>query len=218
MDNFVGVIRVLTTDDPELLAAHGRLIERRFGLTTRTMCIPDQPTGIYDDESERRAIPKIIHVARKLVAEGASAILVSCAADPAVSELRGELKVPVIGAGSSVAAVAVGLADRIGVLNLNETAPGPVRRILGDRFVGEDSPEGVRNSPDLLTDWGREAALRAAERLVAAGAGVLVLACTGYATIGMADELSRRMGVLAVDPVVAAGLMASYTLSRGNNI
>jgi len=26
------------------------------------------------------------------------------------------------------------------------------------------------------------------------------------------------MGVLAVDPVVAAGLMASYTLSRANNI
>jgi len=215
MDGFVGVVRVLTTVDPGLLGAHGRLIEARVGVPTRTMCIPDQPKGIYDDESERLAVPKIIQVARRLAGDGARAILVSCAADPAVTELRGELTVPVIGAGSSVAAVAVALADRIGVLNLTEGAPGPVRRILGDRCVGEDSPDGVKNSPDLLTDWGREAALRAAKRLVDAGAGALVLACTGYATIGMADELRRRMGVLAVDPVIASGLMASFALSSG---
>ncbi len=209
----VGVIRVLTTEDPDFLAAHGRIIERRFGLTTINRCIPDQWKGIYDDETEAIAVPKIIQLGKELAREGVDAIVVSCAADPAVSELRAELKIPVIGAGSAASAVALSLADRVGVLNLTETAPGPVRRILGDRFVGEDSPEGVKNSPDLLTDWGQKAALEAAGRLKESGAGALVLACTGYATIGMANELRKRMGMLAVDPVVAAGLIAWHALS-----
>ncbi len=214
MATTVGVIRVLTTEDPEFLAAHGRILERDFGLATVNRCIPDQPKGIYDDESERIAVPKIIQIARGLAGEGVDAIVVSCAADPAVSELRSELKIPVIGAGSSVAAVALSLADRVGVLNLTETAPGPVRAILGDHFAGEDAPEGVRNSPELLTDWGQRAALEAARRLSELGAGALVLACTGYATIGMADTLRKRLGMVAVDPVRAAGLMAWFATRK----
>ena len=209
----VGVIRVLTTEDPDFLAAHGRIIERKFGLTTINRCIPDQWKGIYDDETELIAVPKIIHLGKELAKEGVDAIVVSCAADPAVSELRAELKIPVIGAGSAASAVALSLADRVGVLNLTETAPGPVRRILGDRFVGQDAPEGVQNSPQLLTDWGQRAAVEAARRLAEFGAGALVLACTGYGTIGMADTLRKELGMVAVDPVVAAGLMASYALS-----
>lgn len=212
MDNLVGVIRVLTTEDPELLAAHGRIIEADYGLPTFTRCIPDQPKGIYDDETERVALHKIVALGREMVSQGATAILVSCAADPAVAELRSELKIPVIGAGSAASAVAVSLAEKVGILNLTEGAPGPVRNLLGNRYVGQDSPRGVMNSLDLMTDWGAEAALEAARRLAGLGAGALVLACTGYATIGMAAELRRRMGILAVDPVRAAGLMAWYAL------
>jgi Asp/Glu/hydantoin racemase len=212
MTPLVGVIRVLTTDDPQLLAAHGFIVEQEFGLRTLNRCIPDQPNGIYDDATERQALPKIVKLGHELVAAGVDAILVSCAADPAVPELRAELKIPVIGAGSSVSAVAVSLAARIGILNLTEGAPGPVRAILGERFVGEDAPAGVHNTRDLMTAWGKEAALAAARRLAGAGAGALVLACTGYATIGMAAELRRSAGILAVDPVRAAGLMTWYAL------
>lgn len=204
----IGVIRVLTTDDPEFLAAHGRIIEREFGLKTVNRCIPDQWKGIYDDETEAIALPKIIQLGKQMASEGVDAIVVSCAADPAVSELRADLKIPIVGAGSAASAVALSLADRVGILNLTETAPGPVKRILGDRFVGEDAPDGVKNSPELLTDWGQRAALEAARRLSEVGAGALVLACTGYGTIGFAATLRKELGMLAVDPVVAAGLMA----------
>ena len=70
----------------------------------------------------------------------------------------------------------------------------------------------MHNTRDLMTAWGKEAALAAARRLTDAGAGSLVLACTGYATIGMAAELRRSAGILAVDPVRAAGLMTWYAL------
>lgn len=46
----VGLIRVLTTADPELLQLHGRLIEQYFPLLkVESRCIPDQPDGIHDD-------------------------------------------------------------------------------------------------------------------------------------------------------------------------
>lgn len=214
MDILVGLIRVLTTTDPELLAAHGRIVEHEYGLRTVSRCIADQPQGIYDEATELRALPKIVRLGHELIAEGARAILVSCAADPAVKELRAELKVPVIGAGSSVAAVAISLADRVGILNLTEGAPGPILNILGSRFVGEDSPTGVHNTLDLMTEWGGKAALEAAARLADRGAGALALACTGYATIGMAARLRRELGILAVDPVRAAGLMTLYALKQ----
>lgn len=213
MAPFVGVIRVLTLADPEMVAAHGRQIERRYGLSTRSACIPDQPRGIYDAESERVAVPKIIALAKQMVAEGAAAIVISCAADPAVPELRRELAVPVIGGGSAVAHLALALAERVGILELNATAPGFVQHLLGDRSVGVAVPEGVRDTTDLMTAWGREAAIRAAGRLVEAGARSLVLACTGYSTIGLAAELRRRFGVLAIDPVDAEGLVAWYAVS-----
>ncbi|MCL5108828.1 MAG: aspartate/glutamate racemase family protein [Chloroflexi bacterium] len=218
MTNFVGVIRVLTLDDPEMVATHGRQIERKYGLATRSRCIPDQRRGIYDAESERLAIPKIVPLAKQLAEEGAAAIVVSCAADPGVPELRRELRIPVIGGGSAVAHLALSLAERVGVLELTETADPFVQQLLGGKLVGVGIPEGVKDTTDLMTDWGREAALKAAGRLVESGAGALVLACTGYSTIGLAPELRRRFGVVAVDPVDAEGLVVWYAVGGGTAV
>ena len=60
MTNFVGVIRVLTLDDPEMVATHGRQIERKYGLATRSRCIPDQRRGIYDAESAPSAVARAV--------------------------------------------------------------------------------------------------------------------------------------------------------------
>ena len=41
---------MLTTEDQELLALHGRLLEQYFPmLEVESRCIPDQPEGIHDD-------------------------------------------------------------------------------------------------------------------------------------------------------------------------
>ena len=48
----VGLIRVLTTDDPQLKQMHGALIEQYFPmLQVESRCIPDQPEGIHDDQT-----------------------------------------------------------------------------------------------------------------------------------------------------------------------
>ncbi|MFJ1992933.1 aspartate/glutamate racemase family protein [Streptomyces asiaticus] len=206
----IGVIRVLTSEDPTAVATHGTAIEERYGLPTVSRCIPGQPYGIHDDESEARAEPKIVALARELVDAGARTLIISCAADPALQETREAVGVPVIGAGSAAAAVALGLGRRVGVLGIRDEAPPAVRALLGDRFTASARPHGVHRTTDLLAPEGPEAVLEAAAGLVASGADTLLLACTGLNTIGVRPLLERRLGVPVVDPVLAAGLLASY--------
>lgn len=206
----IGVIRVLTSEDPAVVATHGKVIEERYGLPTVSRCIPGQPHGIHDDESEARAEPKIVDLARELAEARAHALIISCAADPALQETRRAVSIPVIGAGSAAAAVALGLGRRIGVLGIRDEAPPAVRALLGDRFTASARPHGVHRTTDLLAPEGPPAVLEAATELVASGADTLLLACTGLNTIGIRPLLEERLGVPVVDPVLAAGLLASY--------
>ncbi|EGO65246.1 aspartate/glutamate racemase family protein [Acetonema longum] len=207
----LAVVRVFSTADPELLSSHSRLLQTRFGLRTVTYCIPDQPFGIHDDASEARAVPKIVTVARQAEAEGAKAIFVSCAADPGVAECRKTVSIPVLGAGSSGAAVSLAVGCRIGVLNLNGPTPPRMARLLGDRLTAHISPENVANTTDLLTPAGRQAALAAAKKL-AEQADVIVFACTGFTTIGLAPVLRSSIRIPIIDAVEAGGTVAKQVL------
>ena len=64
----VGLIRVLTTGDEELLQLHGKLIESYFPMfQVVSRCIPDQPEGIHDDETFAVGVPKVVNCGRKAV-------------------------------------------------------------------------------------------------------------------------------------------------------
>ncbi len=71
----LAIIRVFTTKDPVVLGAHGQIIEQYYKLSTRTYCIPDQQQGIYDQQSEMTAAPKIVTAATRAAAEGAQQFL-----------------------------------------------------------------------------------------------------------------------------------------------
>jgi allantoin racemase len=203
----VGLIRVLTTKDKNLLNAHGRLIEGRFPeLKVESRCIEDQPEGIHDEHTCAIATPKIYKLGKEMEQEGMKAIIVSCADDPGVKELREAVHIPVIGAGSSSACLALSFGSKVGVLGITESAPRVMKDILGDHLIAETRPEGVRTTLDLMTDKGRKNALKAVETLRSHGAEVIALACTGYATIGIKEDLERAAGFPVVDAVEAAGL------------
>lgn len=211
----VGLVRVVTLSDEKLLNLHGRIIESAFPeLKVVSRCIEDQPKGIYDRESEETAKPKILRLVKEFEKEGVAAVIVSCAADPGVREARREVRIPVVGAGSAVASLAVAYGERVGVLNLTEETPEVIKRILGPHLVAEGKPEGVRNTLDLMTDWGREAAEKALRNLAKHGVDVVVLACTGYSTIGFAKISAEIVGVPVVDPVIAAGAVTLSILKH----
>ena len=202
----VCLIRVLTTNDESLLRRHGDILERTFpGLRVESRCIPDQPEGIHDSGTERLAIPKVIALAREMERDGVGGILVSCAGDPAVRTLQRDLTVPVVGAGIATAHLARSFGAAVGVLGIMEDVPEEMRAILGDALVASGRPDGVSSTLDLMTHGGRERTIASARLMRDRGARVLALACTGFATIGIAAVLREQTGLVVIDPLIAAG-------------
>ncbi|MBB5436157.1 aspartate/glutamate racemase family protein [Nocardiopsis composta] len=211
----IGVVRVVTGDDPALLDAHGRIVREEFGVDAVSRCIPDQPDGVHDAATFASAAVKVAELAARMEREdGVDALLISCAADPGLAGARAAVGVPVVGAGSAAARRALELGSRIGVLDLTVRTPESVTSVLGPRQVAALVPEGVARTRDLRTGAGAEAAVRAAERLVAMGADTLMFACTGMTTIGLAARLAGRVGVPVVD-AVRAGARAAVRAAGG---
>jgi allantoin racemase len=205
----IGIIRVFTTNQEEVLQQHGKVIAQTFDVPTVTKCIPDQPLGIFNDETEAIAVPKIVELGKQMEKEGCSVLVISCAADPAISELRKEVSIPVIGAGSAAALTALAIGEPVGVLGITETPPAVIEQLLGNFLVGNKKPEGVSNTTDLMTPTGRQNAINAANKLVDQGAKVIVFACTGFSTIGLANLLREEINVPIIDAVEAEGMFAA---------
>ena len=184
-----GLIRVITLPDAEAAGIHGRLIMEMFpNMTVETKCIPDQPDGLHSVESKNVAIPKIIEVAQSF--KDIDVLIVSCADDPAVPELKNIVKV--------------------GILGITDYAPQPYLEILGDDLINLGKPDGVETTLDLVTEPGFKAVEKLAMRLKCYGAGAIALACTGMSTAGVAKPLAKKTGLPVIDPVTAEGLMAYY--------
>ncbi len=203
----LGIIRVLTTQDKTLLEEHGRLLAQEYGLSSVSRCIADQPQGIFDSESEYRAVPKIVQLGHALQREGCQALFLSCAADPGLAVLRQSVSIPVVSAGSACARIAANLKLPVGVIGIGADAPAPFRRLLGEE-VPYARPQGVTKTTDLLTAEGRRSALACAEQLHQAGARVIAFSCTGLSTIGLAPQIREHLGCVAIDAVSAAGMFA----------
>lgn len=207
----VGLIRVLTTDDPDVLGLHGKLIMDSFPeLEVITQCIAGQPQGVFNEATEEQAWPKVVALAKEMVKDDVRAIIVSCAADPGVQQARKVLDIPVIGAGSAAAYTALTLGSDIAALGITADVPVAMADILGPNLVGVAKPVGVETTVDLMKPQGEQAALEAAMQLKEKGAKVLVLACTGLSTIGAAAVINEKLGIKVVDPVIASGLFAWY--------
>lgn len=207
----VGIIRVLTTQDQDVLYAHERILRERFdSFEIETSCIPGQPKGIHNDETEKIAVPKIVKLAREFEEKGVDVVFISCAADPGVEECRKVLKLPVIGAGSSCAALALSIGRRVGVMGITDEAPDVMIRILKDKFICNIKPEGVNTTIDLYTEQGRKSVMEAARFLKERGCDTIALGCTGMSTIKIYKKISEAFKVQVIDPVIAAGTIISY--------
>ena len=212
----VAVIRVVTMEDPELVNMHGRLIEAYYpALHTTSYCIQDQPTGICSPETKTLAVPKILELAR--AHQDADAIVISCCDDPAVREIRRELQVPVIGAGSSVCALAQSYGQKVGIIGITDYAPEPYVELLKDRMINLGRPDNVNSTLDLMTETGRKGVIKLAYALKEHGADSIALACTGMSTIQIAKVIEDVCKIPVIDPVMAEGLFTYYACLRQSN-
>ena len=209
----IGLIRVLTTEDQEVLQAHGKQIMEYFPtLEVETKCIPDQYEGIHSPKLCQIAIPKIVETAKTF--HDVDMIIVSCADDPGVAELREAIPgMPVTGGGETTVSLALKYGDKIGVLGITDYAPQAYVRMIPDKMI-LGKPEGVNSTLDLMTPEGKQSVLAMGQQLKAQGAQVIALACTGLATIGVARDLEEATGLPVIDPVLAEGLFAYFESLR----
>ena len=111
--------------------------------------------------------------------------------------------------------LALSYSTRVGTLGITEQTPKIMQEILGDHLLAETRPAGVKTTLDLMTDKGRENAFKSVKYLKEKGAEVIALACTGYSTIGIANDLEKAIGIPVLDAVIAAGLFA-WHFTRGS--
>ncbi len=210
----VGLIRVLTSDDQNFIDMHGRVIMDHFpGIEVESRCIPDQWEGIHSHELEAIAVPKIVELAKSF--RDKDMILVSCADDPGVAEIRKALPgMPVTGGGETTAALASKYGEKIGILGITDYAPKAYVRMLKDKLVAVEKPEGVNSTLDLMTDEGKKNCVACAQKIKDMGAEVIALGCTGLTTIGVAKMLEEAVGIPVIDPVLAEGLFAYFEKER----
>lgn len=210
----VGVIRVLTSDDQAFVDMHGDIIEKHFpGIECISKCIPDQPEGIHSHELEQIAVPKIVETAKSF--GDVDMIIVSCADDPGVEEVRKALPgITVTGGGETTAALAMRYGERIAVLGIVDYVPKAYLRMIPDKIVALGKPDGVDSTLDLMTQKGRKSCLKTARELKEKGAQVIALGCTGLTTIGIAREIEEEVGIPVIDPVLAEGLFAYFESIR----
>ena len=149
----VGLIRVLTSDDQHFVDMHGQIIMDHFpGIQVESRCIPDQWEGIHSHELELIAVPKIVELAKTF--QDKDMIIVSCADDPGVAEIREALPhMSVTGGGETTVALAGKYGEKIGLLGITDYAPRAYRKLPKDRLVAVEKPEGVNSFLMRTAHW-----------------------------------------------------------------
>lgn len=205
----VGLIRVLTTDNKDILLSHERIIRNKFNLDIETKCIKDQFDGINSKKLFDEAVIKIIELAEEF--KDKDIITISCADDPALEELK-ELypNKTIIGAGKSTLSLALNYSNKIGVLGITDYLPRAYIPYKDNIVLAR--PKGVRSTLDLINN--KESAIEEAIKLREKGVGVIALACTGFSTIGLVKTLEANAKIPVIDPVIAQGIFAYFETIR----
>jgi len=184
----IGLIRVLTTNDRELLNLHGNIILRNnFPFKVESNCIPDQYTGVHLEETYLKAVPKVLDLAVEMEKKGKDGIIISCAGDPGVEEAKRVLQIPVVGAGAAVASIALSYSAKVGVLNLTKSTPEGMKQVLGRHLIAEKTVD-AKNTLELMTPKGIENIIQSSLKLKQLGVEIIALACTGMTTYSKCCE------------------------------
>jgi allantoin racemase len=169
-------------------------------------------SGYPSIESERDVVAvaaHLLHGMQQAEADGASAGIVGCFSDPALDAIRETVKMPIIGPGQSAIALALQLGESFSILSpLDSSAKrarprlrsqGFTERLASIRGIGVsvvDLSRGDNAAWDRIVDTGK--------RCIDDGADVLVMGCMSMAFMGIERELSDRLEVPVVSPVLAA--------------
>jgi len=179
------------------------------------------PSSIESRYDEILAIPEIVKRAKEAEKEGVDACVVNCFADPGVRASREVVKMLVIGPCEASLLVASALCDKFSVITVLKNVVGPIEenaKIYGvsDKLVSVravDIPvhelhREEEKTAKALFEEGKKA-------LEEDGAEAIILGCTGMT--GMAEKLSKELGVPVIDPLPTAVKFAETLVALGHS-
>ena len=180
---------------------------RGFGPAVDVVDLPEGPPAILSWRDWHSVVEPLC---RRVEREAADVYVIACASDPGLEAVRAVTTRPVLGIFRSAIAAAMTRAERFGVIAIVDASKG--RHMAALRSMGLEArlaaEVALNVSMDELLDpvAARARLIAAAQDCVAAGAGAVVLGCTGMAAHRAAIE--DACGVPVIEPCQAGVAMA----------
>ncbi len=174
--------------------------------------LPEGPPAIYTWRHWHAVVEPLC---QRIEREAADVYIIACGSDPGIDAARTATDRPVLGVFRSAVAAAVAQAERFGVIALVDSSKA--RHLAALRAMGLDGrlaaevPLNVSMAALLEPDTVRGRLIDAAGTCVAAGAGAVILGCTGMAHHRAAIEAA--VGVTVIEPCQAAVALALATVA-----
>ena len=195
----------------EEMALRCRILEEYTAPDTQLAMVCPQSSGVELNSALDvvLAAPEIVQLAADGQNAGFDAVVLYCFSDPVIDACREALRIPVIGGAQASCLAALNVCRSFGVI-LADEARLPEKKLFL-RTLGV-SPERIGQIAAVnlngISPWAdREAAFK---KLLACGQKMMrethteaiVLGCLSF--LGMAEPLSRVLGIPVIDPAVAA--------------
>ena len=195
----------------EEMALRCRILEEYTAPDTQLAMVCPQSSGVELNSALDVVIaaPEIVQLAADGQNAGFDAVVLYCFSDPVIDACREALRIPVIGGAQASCLAALNVCRSFGVI-LADEARLPEKKLFL-RTLGV-SPERIGQIAAVnlsgISPWAdREAAFK---KLLACGQKMMrethteaiVLGCLSF--LGLAEPLSRVLGIPVIDPAVAA--------------
>lgn len=169
--------------------------------------LAEGPPAIYDWHHWHAVVAPLCRLIQR---EPADCYIVACGSDPGIEAARSVTRRPVLGVFRAAVAAAVAQTEFFGVIALVDSSRARHRaalRAMGlEARLAAEVAMNVTMEALLEPDTARAALQRAARACVAAGAGAVLLGCTGMAHHRAAVE--DAAGVPVIEPCQAAAALA----------
>jgi allantoin racemase len=177
------------------------------GPALEVVTLAEGPKAIYSWRDWHAVVEPLCRFVSR---QDADAYVIACASDPGLEAVRAVTPRPVLGVFRCAVAAALTRAERFGVIAIVEASKArhllAVRSMgVAERLAGEVALN-VTMEALLDTDRTRAALIAAAGELAAAGAGAIVLGCTGMAH--HRAVIAEAVGLPLIEPCQAGALAA----------
>ena len=184
------------------------------GNQVNVLAVTEGPLSIESYYDEFISVPETLKLVADVEKRGYDAAVIGCYGDPGIDAARELVRIPVVGPGESSMLVACSLAEKFSIITIlpnvlsglrkQARALGLETRLASVRSIGIPVLElraRFEEAKRAMIEEGR----RAIEKDDAHG---LILGCMSEGFLGVAEEMSRNLGVPVVNPVKVSVKMA----------